>query len=121
MKPEPLNDAEFDRLNSVLARFGDKHSMNLEKLDGFLAALICGPDTVLPSEYLPAIWGDDIVLENTFKAQPLLHDFLALIMRHMMSNMADGLFPFLRWHMKIVLMRLCVLIKSQLARRCARN
>jgi uncharacterized protein len=82
MKPEPLTDAEFDRLDSVLARFGDKHSMNLEKLDGFLAALICGPDTVLPSEYLPVIWGDDIVLEDTFNAQPLLHDFLALIMRH---------------------------------------
>ena len=82
MKPEPLTDAEFDRLNSVLARFGDKHSMNFEKLDGFLAALICGPDTILPSEYLPVIWGDDIVLENTFNAQPLLHDFLALIMRH---------------------------------------
>jgi uncharacterized protein len=58
MKQEPLTDAELDRLNSVLARFGDKHSMNLEKLDGFLAALICGPDTVLPSEYLPAIWGN---------------------------------------------------------------
>jgi uncharacterized protein len=82
MKPEPLTDAEFDRLNSVLARFGDKHSMNLEKLDGLLAALICGPDTILPSEYLPVIWGDAIVLDNTFKAQPLLHDFMALIMRH---------------------------------------
>jgi uncharacterized protein len=82
MKPEPLTDAEFDRLDSVLARFGDKHSMNLETLDGFLASLICGPDTVMPSEYLPVIWGDDIVLEDTFNAQPLLHDFLALIMRH---------------------------------------
>jgi hypothetical protein len=36
MKLEPLTDAEFDRLDSVLARFGDKHSMNLEKLDGDL-------------------------------------------------------------------------------------
>jgi uncharacterized protein len=82
MKSEPLTDAELDRLNSVLARFGNKHSMNLEKLDGFLAALICGPDTILPSEYLPVIWGGDIVLENTFNAQPLLRDFLALILRH---------------------------------------
>jgi uncharacterized protein len=82
MKPEPLTDAEFERLNSVLARFGDKHSMNLEMLDGFLAALICGPDNILPSEYLPVIWGDKIVLEDTFNAQPLLHDFIALIMRH---------------------------------------
>jgi uncharacterized protein len=82
MKPEPLTDAEFDRLNSVLAHFGDKQSMNLEQLDGFLAALICGPDTVLPSEYLPVIWGDNIVLEDTFNAKPLLREFLALIMRH---------------------------------------
>ena len=81
MKPEPLTDAEFDRLNSVLARFGDKHSMNLEQLDGFLAALICGPDTVLPSEYLPVIWGDNIVLEDAFNAKTLLQDFLSLIMR----------------------------------------
>ena len=82
MKSEPLTDAEFDRLHSVLARFGAKHAMNLEKLDGFLAALICGPDTIFPSEYLPVIWGDDIVLESAFGTQPLLHDFLALIMRH---------------------------------------
>jgi uncharacterized protein len=82
MKPDPLTEAELDRLTSVLARFGDKHSMNLEQLDGFLAALICGPDTVLPSEYLPVIWGDRLVLEDTFKAQPLLRDFLSLIMRH---------------------------------------
>jgi uncharacterized protein len=82
MKPDPLTEAELDRLTSVLARFGDKHSMNLEHLDGFLAALICGPDTVLPSEYLPVIWGDRLVLEDTFKAQPLLRDFLSLIMRH---------------------------------------
>jgi uncharacterized protein len=82
MKPDPLTEAELDRLSSVLARFGDKHSMNLEQLDGFLAALICGPDTVLPSEYLPVIWGDRIVVEDTFKAQPLLRDFLSMIMRH---------------------------------------
>jgi len=82
MKSEPLSDAEFDRLNSVLVRFGDRRSMNLEQLDGFLAALICGPDTVIPSEYLPVIWGGDIVLEDTFSAQPLLQDFLSLIMRH---------------------------------------
>jgi len=82
VKPEPLSDAEFDRLNSVLARFGDKNSMNLEQLDGFLAALVCGPDTVPPSEYLPVIWGDDIVLEDTFHAQPLLQDFLSLMIRH---------------------------------------
>jgi uncharacterized protein len=56
--------------------------MNLEQLDGFLAALICCPDLVPLSEYLPKIWGGDIVLEEGFAAQPILKDFLSLIMSH---------------------------------------
>lgn len=56
--------------------------MNLEQLDGFFAALISGPVNVLPSEYLPMILGDDMVLEDTVNAQPVLQDFLSLIMRH---------------------------------------
>jgi uncharacterized protein len=53
MKPQPLTDAELERLNQVLGRFDNKRSMNLEQLDGFFAALICGPQIVPPSEYLP--------------------------------------------------------------------
>jgi uncharacterized protein len=82
MKPQPLTDEECDRLSAVLERFGDQHSMNLEELDGFLAALVCGPESVLPSEYLPKILGDNLVLENSTTAQPLLADFLSLIIRH---------------------------------------
>ena len=82
MKSQPLTDAELESLTSVLKRFGDKRAMNLEQLDGFLAALICSPELVPPSEYLPVIWGGDIVLEDQFSAQPILNDFLSLIMRH---------------------------------------
>ena len=82
MKSQPLTDAEFERLSGVLGRFDNKHPMNLEHLDGFLAALICGPEIVRPSEYLPVICGDDMVLEDSFNAQSVLQDFLSLIMRH---------------------------------------
>ena len=82
MKSQPLNDAELERLIAVLKRFGDKRAMNLEQLDGFLSALICCPDLVPPSEYLPKIRGGDIVLQDEFSAQPILKDFLSLIMRH---------------------------------------
>src|ERR1035438_6953463 len=82
VKPQPLTDAELDRLSEVLKRFGDKRAMNLEHLDGFLSALICCPDLVPPSEYLPVIWGDNIVLEDEFSAKPILEEFLSLIMRH---------------------------------------
>lgn len=82
VKSEPLTDAELERLSSILKRFGDKRAMNLEQIDGFLSALICSPDLVPPSEYLPKIWGGNIVLEEGFGAQPMLKDFLSLIMRH---------------------------------------
>ena len=77
MQSEPLTDAEFERLSGILGRFDNKHPMNLEQLDGFLAALICGPEIVRPSEYLPVICGSDIV-----STQSVLQDFLSLIMRH---------------------------------------
>ena len=32
-------------------------TMSLEMLDGFFTALVIGPDMVLPSQYLPVIWG----------------------------------------------------------------
>ena len=69
-------------MSDVLKRFGDKRAMNLETLDGFFAALICGPDDVPPSEYLPEIWGGDMVNEPAFDAQPILQDFIALVTRH---------------------------------------
>jgi uncharacterized protein len=81
VKPQPLTDTEFERLSEILRRFDNTRPTNLEQLDGFLAALICGPEIVRPSEYLPVIWGDDIVLEDSFGTQPVLQDFLSLIMR----------------------------------------
>jgi uncharacterized protein len=82
MTSQPLSDAELDRLSDLLSRFGAKGAMNLEQLDGFFAALIAGPDDVLPSEYLPEIWGDAMVNEDTFRAQAILQDFLSLVTRH---------------------------------------
>ena len=82
MKSKPLTEPELDRLTAVLDQFGGKAAMNLEMLDGFLVALICGPDLVPPSEYLPEIWGGDIVLEDEFAEKPILETFLSMIMRH---------------------------------------
>ena len=86
MKSQPLTDTELDQLSAILARFGDKRSMNLEQLDGFLAALICGPELVPPSKYLPKIWGDQTVFEDASSAQV----FMSLLMRHW-NSIADTL------------------------------
>jgi uncharacterized protein len=81
MSTQPLTDTEFDRLAEVLQLCGE-FAMNIEMLDGFLAALICGPETVLPSEYLPEIWGGDQMNEPVVDGQSVLREFLSLIMRH---------------------------------------
>jgi yecA family protein len=48
----------------------------------FFAALICCPDTVPPSEYLPEIWGGDMTDNEAFSDQAELQKFLDLVMRH---------------------------------------
>jgi uncharacterized protein len=82
MTPEPLTDSEFDILGDVLKRFGGKQAMNLEHLDGFLAALICYPGEIPKIEDLPEIWGEEMVNDETFAAQPVLQEFLSLVTRH---------------------------------------
>ncbi len=56
--------------------------MNVEQLDGFLAAVICCPSQILETEYLPEIWGDEMITEKAFAAQPVLRNFLSLVARH---------------------------------------
>src|SRR5829696_8516003 len=87
MPARPLADPEYGRLAGALDRFHGEGAMNLEQLDGFFAALICGPDAVPPSEYLPEIWGGDMANEEAFSSQQL-KDFLDLVLRHW-STIAD--------------------------------
>jgi uncharacterized protein len=82
VKSKPLTDAEFDTLGEMLNRLGGKRSMNLEQVDGFFAALTCGPANVPPSEYLPEIWGSDVINDDVFSNQARLDDFLSLLTRH---------------------------------------
>jgi len=48
---DPLTDAELDRLGDFLKSCKGGRAMNVEALDGFFAALIAGPEIVMPSEY----------------------------------------------------------------------
>ena len=48
---EPLNGPELDRLADLLESCNSGRATNVEALDGFFAALVAGPETVMPSEY----------------------------------------------------------------------
>jgi uncharacterized protein len=76
----PLTEAELDRLAGFLQNSGGQ-TMNIEELDGFFAALVAGPEVVLPSKYLPQVFGG--AMEDTcFTGIEEANDILGLIMRH---------------------------------------
>jgi uncharacterized protein len=82
MIPEPLSESELDRLAEVLAGFRDNQAMNLEEMDGFLAAVTCGPEEIPLSEWQQQVLGDDLINDDAFAAQPVFQDFLSLVARH---------------------------------------
>ncbi len=53
----PLSEAELGALDRFLSRAGGA-IVSVEMLDGFFAALVVGPELVLPSRYLPHLIGD---------------------------------------------------------------
>ncbi len=75
---KPLTDVEFGHLEAFLGGVKNGQAMNLEELDGFFVALVCGPEAVLPSEYLPLVWGGEPSFENIEEAQ----EGINLVMRH---------------------------------------
>jgi uncharacterized protein len=79
---DPLSDEEYLQIADMLARFPGERAMTLEMLDGFFAALACGPDHVCPSEFLPEILGETPADNLAFHDAGELEVFLALTMRH---------------------------------------
>ena len=81
-QPEPLTDAELDRLGAFLEGCKGGRAMNVEALDGFFAALIAGPEIVMPSEYYPEIFGGEMSETCEFASLDEANEILGLIMRH---------------------------------------
>jgi uncharacterized protein len=79
---EPLNEAELERLGTFLRALRNPGRLTLEGLDGLLCALVAGPDTVMPSEYLPVVWGGEMADEDAFESEAAAVEVLELVMRH---------------------------------------
>jgi uncharacterized protein len=78
---EPLTDAELDRLGDFLKSCKGGKAMNVEALDGFFAALIAGPDTVMPSEYYREVFGGEMSDACEFGSLDEANEILGLMMR----------------------------------------
>ena len=79
---QPLTDAEFDRLDDFLRSVNPGEGMSLEELDGFFCALICSPEIVPPSEYMPHIFGGELVQGHGVSTLEEAQELLNLLTRH---------------------------------------
>jgi uncharacterized protein len=79
---DPLTDAELDHLERFLKNCNGGMAMNIEELDGFLAALIAGPETVAPSEYMTEVFGSNTSESHQFESLEEANEILGLLMRH---------------------------------------
>ena len=78
----PLTDAELDRLGDFLKGCKGGAAMNVEALDGFFAALIAGPETLMPSECYPEVFGGEMSDTCEFASLDEANEILGLLMRH---------------------------------------
>ena len=90
---KPLDDQELARLDEFLlermddetadridAAGGDEGIIDISELDGFLTAIVSGPSVIVPSKWLPAVWGDEAPV---WESMEQYQEIFELIIRHM--------------------------------------
>ena len=56
---KPLSEAEIDELDSFLiSDRAPEECMDISMLDGFITAIVSGPEMIVPSEWMAVVWGD---------------------------------------------------------------
>ena len=74
----PSGPIDLDALDEYLmSDHAPDDSMGLSDLDGFLTGVIVGPELILPSEWLPVIWGGG---EPEFETEEEMRTVLGTIM-----------------------------------------
>lgn len=79
-----LNDDDLEELDAFLCSdAAPAECMTLNVLDGFLTSVISGPDMIMPSEWLPVVWGNKDGPQ--FADMEQAERVLGLVFRHMNS------------------------------------
>lgn len=82
--PEPLSDAEFDELDEFLVSDATPDDcMDISMLDGFLTAIVIGPVTLLPSQWLPHVWGETAEQPMQWQSDEQAERVIGLVFRYM--------------------------------------
>jgi uncharacterized protein len=76
--PNLTSDFFYEELdNFLMSDFVNDDCMMLSNLDGFLTGITIGPELIMPSEWLPLIWGDD---DPEFESEAQANRIIGLIM-----------------------------------------
>jgi uncharacterized protein len=67
----------------------DSDAMILSQLEGFLAGIIVCPDMIMPSEWLPLVWGGDEDGEPVFEDAEQAKHLTNLVMEHYNATIKD--------------------------------
>ncbi len=81
----PFTERDLDSLEHFLAEVARDDSMLIDELHGFLAAVICSPQMLVPSQWTPHVWGGE---EPDFETLEQAQDVMGMIMR--LNNDAVG-------------------------------
>lgn len=78
---KPLSDDEYNDLNEFLMSDATgEESMDISMLDGFLTAIVSGPQMSPPSEWLSLVWGKETM---TWRSVEQADQYISMIMRQM--------------------------------------
>ncbi len=79
----PLSDAELEELDRfLLYGVNNDEAMTLDRLDGYLHALAIGPQTIMPKQWMPKVWGEDSAMMPPMDSLEQLNHIMGLVMRH---------------------------------------
>jgi uncharacterized protein len=81
---QPLSEQEFNTLDKfLLSERAPEDAMTMDTLHGFLTAIAIGPETIMPAEWLPHVWGEDGKNAPKWKNAKEEETIVNLIMRFM--------------------------------------
>lgn len=82
MNTDPLSPDELDFVESILLEYGNDDSiLDIAELDGFFTALISSPEILMPSRWMPELWGGELPELDWASAD--MQRFMALLIQHM--------------------------------------
>ncbi len=88
---QPLTNDEVEELDRILMdQPGDLDPMSVSMLDGFLTAVVSGPNAIMPSMWMPWVWDvENGVSRPNFRSEHAAQRFYELVFRHMNSISAE--------------------------------